>query len=447
MIHIKIPWGAKHILQQLNEHGFESYVVGGCVRDAILGKSPHDWDITTDATPEQVHEVLKNNIIYDTGIKHGTVTVLSCDELPYEVTTFRIDGTYSDNRHPDEVKFVKSVQLDLSRRDFTINAMAYSPATGLIDPFNGSRDLSAGIISAVGNPNDRFQEDGIRILRALRFASTYQFNIDAATAQAIHSNVNLLQIQSAERIQAELVKILLGAGCLNILLQYPDVFTTIIPELKPCLDFQQNSIWHCYNVYDHIAHSVDSYHGNDPIVKMALLFHDIGKPHCYTEDDRGGHFHGHGVISYDITATVLKRLKFSNEMQDAILPLVLHHDARIEPSRNVVNRWLNKIGDIGLQRLMDIREADVLAQSEYQREERLIKVQKIRALEQQAILDSQCFQLKDLNINGHILMEHLHLQPGKTIGLLLNNLLNAVMDGEVENEEQALLDKAKQLLS
>ena len=285
---IRIPRGPGDVMTVLALDGFESYVVGGCVRDSLLGLEPHDWDICTNATPQDVMEIFtKRNIkTIETGIKHGTVTVCLHGEQ-YEVTTFRIDGTYSDGRRPDSVSFTSSLQEDLSRRDFTINAMAYAEVPGLIDPFGGEKALLDKVISCVGNPTDRFGEDALRIMRALRFASTYGFRIDSGTDAAIHQLAPSLCNISSERINAELCKLLCGQGVLDVLLNYSDVITTIIPELAPCVGFEQNNPYHQYNVYDHIAHAVTNYKGNDISIKVALLLHDIGKPQCcllYTSD-------------------------------------------------------------------------------------------------------------------------------------------------------------------
>ena len=315
---ISIPKGAKAIILGLRYENHEAYIVGGCVRDSLLGKEPKDWDICTSATPQEVKEYLNRCSVrtIDTGLKHGTITADMERAGKYEITTFRIDGDYSDNRRPDSVTFTESIYQDLSRRDFTINAMAYND-----DPFHGVDDLKNGIIRCVGNPNDRFSEDALRILRALRFASVYGFSIEKNTAQAIHDNAWRLTNIAAERIHSELCKLLLGNGVLPVLLDYPDVIATIIPEMKPCIGFDQNNKYHQYTIYDHIAHAVANYTGKDIAVKVALLLHDIGKPCCYTEDENGGHFHGHGNYSYDISKVVLERLRFDTTTKQEVLDL------------------------------------------------------------------------------------------------------------------------------
>lgn len=309
---INIPSGAASILDNLHAAKQEAYVVGGCVRDSLLGREPNDWDICTSASPEAVKKLFSDHDVIDTGIKHGTVTVLE-DGAAYEVTTFRKDGNYSDGRHPDSVEFVSNVLEDLARRDFTINAMAYSVEDGLVDPYGGLRDLERKVISScVGSPDERFTEDGLRLLRAIRFAANYGFIIADQTADSIHRNVALLKNVSVERITSELCKTLLGDGVLQVLLDYKDVFCAIVPELEPCVGFEQNNKFHQYTVYDHIAHAVAGYTGKDTTIKIALLLHDIGKPLCYTEDENGGHFYGHAPICAEIAEGVLRRMRFDN---------------------------------------------------------------------------------------------------------------------------------------
>lgn len=436
---IAMPVGAQRIIQQLALCGYEAYIVGGCVRDSLLGIRPSDWDICTAATPEEVKACFPNKRIIDTGLKHGTVTVIM-GRMPYEVTTFRVDGDYSDNRRPDSVTFVRDIREDLARRDFTINAIAYNESRGIVDPYSGIDDLSRGTINCVGNPNARFSEDALRILRALRFASTYGFRIGEKTTKAIHDNAGLLAHISAERIQAELLKLLNGENVLRVLLDFPDVITTIIPELKPCVGFDQNNKYHQYTVYDHIAHAVANYKGNDAIVKVALLLHDIGKPQCYTEDENGGHFHGHGVPSSEIAAQVLKRLRFDNDSQKAITELVLYHDATIDPTPRVVKRWLNKIGFDQFLRLMDVRLADMQAHAI--NESRIKRRNETLDLAWEIVRERQCFTLKDLAINGNDVMS-IGVPEGKQVGTILLAALSAVLEGEVPNEKDDLLSFSK----
>ena len=448
MFKLNLPPNVHYLINILEEDGYEAYVVGGCVRDSFLDKEPHDWDICTNAKPEEVCDLLGG---YDdievilTGLKHGTITAHINGEN-YEITTYRVDGEYSDNRRPDRVEFVGDIIEDLARRDFTINAMAHNNRGGLMDPFNGLRDLYNMSIRCVGNPDNRFQEDGLRILRALRFASVYGFKIEYLTAAAIHRNKELLKNISAERIQSELTKMLCGKGVLDILLEYKDVMAVIVPELEPCIGFDQNNPYHIYDVYDHIAHAVANYKGSDISVKMALLLHDVGKPECYTEDHNGGHFHGHSVPSMKMAKDVMARLKFDNKTRDEAVDLVLYHDSDIYPGVKSVKRWLNKIGPEMLDKLIRVKIADIYAHSEINRSTRVSAVDKVYGLTQLVISEQQCFALKDLAINGYVVMEHLGVPSGPKVGEVLNHLLDKVLDGEIENDTNVLIAEAERYL-
>lgn len=441
-----MPNGARYILRLLAAEGYEAYIVGGCVRDSLLNKKPNDWDICTSATPLEVCALMAENGIrvIETGLKHGTVT--ACAGIgSYEITTFRVDGEYSDNRRPDYVEFVDDIKEDLARRDFTVNAMAYSEWDGLVDPWGGYGDLCNGIIRCVGNPDDRFNEDGLRILRALRFASTYEFLIEPETAAAIHRNKELLKNISAERIQVELTKMLCGKGVLDILLEYSDVMAVIVPELEPCIGFNQNNPYHIYTVYDHIAHAVDNYKGTDISIKMALLLHDVGKPSCYTEDERGGHFPGHSVPSMKMAKEVMTRLKFDAKTRDEVVDLVLYHDADIHPGVRTVKRWLNKIGPEMLDKLLSIRMADIGAHSLINQAERFYKCYEISRLADRIVIEQQCFKISDLEVNGRDIMR-LGIESGPKVGMVLNHLLDTVLDETIENEHDVLMIEAKRYL-
>ena len=436
-----IPNGAQNIIDTLEASGYEAYVVGGCVRDSLLGIVPHDWDICTSAVPSEIESCFEDRRIVETGLQHGTVTIIE-DGVSYEVTTFRIDGKYSDSRHPDKVTYTKDIDSDLSRRDFTFNAMAYNERVGLIDPFGGAFDLIRGEISCVGNANDRFKEDALRIMRALRFASTYGFTISERTNEAIHINKKLLNNIAAERIREELCKIVMGKGVLGVLLNYSDIIATIIPEIEPCIGFQQNNPYHQYTVYDHIAHAVSNYSGDDQSVKLALLLHDIGKPLCYTEDEKGGHFYGHGVYCHDVAEKVMERLRFDNRTSDEVLTLVLYHDAIIEPTTKAIKRWLNKIGPQRFCQLMDVRMADILAHTKGTQASRVDKCNMVKAVLEQVIEEEQCFSISDQAINGHNIMD-LGVPEGKRVGEILKKLLDAVIAEDIENEHTALVEYAK----
>lgn len=438
---IDIPNGAARIINTLEQHGFEAYVVGGCVRDSMLGITPKDWDICTSARPKEVESCFISQRIIETGIQHGTITIIMSDGQ-YEVTTFRNDGDYSDSRHPDSVRFVNDVQTDLARRDFTVNAMAYNPRYGLIDPFDGKSHLEHKTLACVGDAGDRFAEDALRIMRALRFASTYGFIIEEKTSDSIHQNAERLNNIAVERINTELCRLLCGENVLSILTDYSDIITTIIPELKPCIGFEQHNPYHQYTIYDHIAHAVANYNGKDTTTKMALLLHDIGKPLCYTEDEKGGHFYGHGVPGHDIAEKIVSRLRFDKCSQYNISELVLYHDSVIEPTIKTVKRWLNKVGIEQFLRLLDIRIADILAHTEGTQESRIEKYTGVREIAEQIIAEEQCFTLKDLAINGTDILSA-GVPEGREVGLILNKLLEQVIDGEIQNNREVLMNYVK----
>ena len=439
---IDIPACARHLMKLLETHDHTAYIVGGCVRDSLIHRRPADWDICTSATPEEVLAILAQHNIrtIETGLQHGTVT--ACYGVHnYEITTFRVDGEYSDNRRPDYVEFVGDIGEDLSRRDFTINAMAYSDADGIVDPWGGYEDLYNGIIRCVRNPDERFKEDALRIMRALRFAATYGFKIEEETAAAIHRNKELLKNIAAERIRSELCKILCGKGVLDILLEYKDVMAVVIPEFGPCIGFDQNNKFHKYTVYDHIAHAVANYRDDDISIKMALLLHDIGKPECYTEDDNGGHFHGHGVKSMRIAKDIITRLRFDNKTGDEIIDLVLYHDSDIQPHPKAVRRWLNKIGYDLFEKLIYVRFADINAHSEVNQISRIDKYNAVLEVARDIITQQQCFRIKDLAVTGRDMI-NIGFDEGPGIGKVLNHLLDKVLDGELANERDILLNEA-----
>lgn len=440
---IDMPVGAKRIIGNLTKHGFEAYIVGGCVRDSLLGCCPKDWDICTSATPEIVKELHSRTI--DTGLKHGTVSVIESDGI-YEVTTFRIDGVYSDNRRPDRVRFVTDLKMDLSRRDFTVNAMAYNDETGLIDYYGGISDLKEHKIKCVGNADDRFDEDALRILRAIRFSAVYDFSIEHDTSRAIHDKVTLLRNIASERIQSEVCKtIIFGQRAADILLEYSDVVSTIVPEIAPCIGFVQNNKFHKYDVYEHMVRAMDAYTGHSLPVKFALLIHDIGKPLCYTEDENGGHFYGHSVPSHNIAERVVDRLKFDNKTKEAVLELILYHDSVIEPTAKTVKRWLNKIGAERLSQLLDVKMADIAAHADNTQTARINQYLAVREIAKEVIASEQCFRPKDLEINGRDVMS-LGVEEGKRVGKILNCLLEGVISGDIDNTYEALLKCAREII-
>lgn len=443
---IIIPRGASDVMTILALAGFDSYVVGGCVRDSLLGLEPHDWDICTNATPDEILEVCEGRGVKTirTGIKHGTVTVYF-DGEQYEVTTFRVDGDYSDGRHPDSVSFTGSLREDLARRDFTMNAMAYSESAGFIDPFGGAKALQNREISCVGDPTDRFGEDALRIMRALRFASAYGFHIGHETEEAIHRLAPTLCKVSPERINTELCKLLCGQGVLDVLLNFSDVVSAIIPEIAPCVGFEQNNPYHEYSVYGHIAHAVANYKGSDISVKVALLLHDIGKPQCYSEDERGGHFYGHGVPSHDIADVVTKRLRFDNRTRNEVLELVLYHDAVIEPTPKTVRRWLNKIGAERFRQLLCVRMADIQAHAAGTQASRISRCNALEALMNDVNAKDQCFSMKDMALGGKDIL-NMGVPEGVRVGEILTALLSEVISGNLPNDHDILAERARAML-
>lgn len=437
---LKLPENVSYILGNLEKSGFEAYAVGGCVRDSLLGLEPGDWDICTNALPLDTKKIFHGEKVIETGIKHGTVTIMpvgTADEL-YEVTTYRIDGDYSDSRHPDSVTFTGNLADDLARRDFTINAMAYSPGAGIVDPYGGKADLYAKLIRCVGDADKRFGEDALRILRALRFAATYGFTIHDGTAAAMENNKHLLKNVSGERIAIELNKLLLGENLAGLLTAHSKVLFEIIPELEPALGFEQHNKWHCYDVFTHSLTAVDNA-PKDLVVRLAMLLHDTGKPHRFTQDDDGtGHFYGHAEVSTEITETVLKRLKYSTSIIKAVTELVKRHDTAMVPKMRSIRRLLNAVGEDRVRQLIEVRKADLSAQSEMGKA-RIPDLFEVHEKLEEILRQQQCFSLKDLAVNGDDLIR-LGIKPGKEIGETLNLLLNKVIDEELENDKEKLMD-------
>ncbi len=438
-LRIDIPVQVRQVMQKLADAGFSAYIVGGCVRDALRGESPHDWDMTTSAEPLQTKACFADYPVIETGLQHGTVTVVA-DHMPIEITTYRIDGDYSDNRRPDSVTFTKNLRDDLSRRDFTVNAMAYHPDEGLIDLFGGQTDLQEKRIACVGNAAARFDEDGLRILRALRFASVLDFSIAPETADAIHAQKDLLRGISAERIFAELSKLLCGSGAVRILREYADVLFVIMPELQPMHHFEQHNIHHCYDVYEHTLHVLENVPPT-PMLRFAALLHDSGKPAAFFTDERGGHFHGHAEISTEIAKTVLTRLKSDRKTFDTVCRLVEHHDVvfQFDCFERQLKRWVNRIGFEETRMLILLHLGDVSAQSELDRAQRVAESHEMLAILDRLEQSDACLSLKKLALSGDDLLA-MGIPQGKAIGAALQSLLEQVMDGSLPNERNALLD-------
>ncbi len=443
-ITITLPSGAQKALETLAANGFEAYVVGGCVRDSLLGIAPNDWDITTSARPEETTACFFDYRVIETGIKHGTVGVL-IDGMLLEITTSRNDGEYLDNRHPASVTFSTRIEDDLARRDFTVNAMAYNPERGLVDLYGGRADLAARVIRCVGNPTTRFEEDGLRILRAIRFASVLGFDVETNTAQAVKACRALLQNIAAERIREELCKLLCGTGAVAILREYIDVIGEFLPELLRCAGFDQNTKYHCYDVLEHTLQALALNTGKDLVTRLGILLHDIGKPLCYTEDELGGHFKGHAPVGVEITDAILHRLRFDNATIERLKLLVELHDLPISPDTRAVKRLMQKLSDEDILRLLEIKRCDRLAHAEFFRElppeiaivPRLIT--EIRAAD-------ACLSLKTLAVKGDDLIA-LGIPAGKRIGEILNALLEEVLDERLPNEKMALMSAAKKIVS
>jgi len=436
---IEVPAPVYFIIQELEKCGHEAYMVGGCVRDSVLGRKPHDYDICTSATPDEILQAFPYEEIIPTGLQHGTVTILINKE-PFEVTTYRIDGYYSDNRRPDNVTFTKNLVEDLRRRDFTINAMAYNPKTGLIDPFNGMEDIKYKKIRCVGSAEDRFNEDALRILRAIRFEAQLNFAGLPETMFEIERQYERLKNISIERINSEFCKIVASEQFCVELVLYPNVFSLFIPELKDLTGFRQNNPYHAYDVFDHTVHAIEKCESDDLVTRLAVFFHDFGKPHSYQDGEDGiRHFKGHGKVSAEITDSIMKRLRFDNETRNNVVELVYYHDATFELGNKYVKRWLNKIGEKQFRRLMEVRKADIKGQKPDYEESRIEKVNNIENILEEILQEQECFSLKDLAINGNDVKKTMNLKEGKDIGCWLSDILKRVIDGELKNDRDDLI--------
>ena len=442
------PASGLQCLKDLHKQGFEAYFVGGCIRDVIMGVTPHDFDICTNARPEEVMAIMEDcgRKYIETGLKHGTLTaVYDCDF--YEITTYRSDGEYKNHRCPESVQFEASINADLSRRDFTINAMAYDPfSEDFVDLFGGKSDIENKVIRAVGEPHRRFDEDGLRILRALRFAIRYEFAIDVETAAAMIELKRLLRCISKERVTAELEKMLTcGKPVAPLFTQFAEVIGEIIPELKPCFGFDQNNKYHKHNVYEHSLAVVDFCKSNKFEIKLAALLHDIGKPESYVVDEEGwGHFYGHPEISHQMAKKLLaRRLRLSAEQEKLTLALVLHHDMSVADTPKSVRRALRNHGEAFLRDWFILKQADMddhiypKVHSKYPS-----SIAPVEELMDELLATEACFSLKDLAVNGKDVMEHFNMTPSPKVGEILKKMLDAVVDEVVENEKEKLLEFA-----
>lgn len=433
-----IDENAKKIIEKLAENGFSAYLVGGCVRDSIMKRDIHDIDIAAGSLPEDVIRIFGEKNTIPTGIKHGTVTVM-IDKIPYEVTAFRTDGEYTDGRHPDSISFVSTIEEDLSRRDFTVNAMAMSSSGEITDPFGGREDISRKLIRCVGNPEKRFSEDALRILRAMRFASQLGFEIEENTASAmIKLKENLAKV-SAERIRTELDKMICGKNCVKVMLEFREIIAQIIPEMRECFDFDQHSHYHKYNVYEHTVRAVDASSADNLIIRRTMLFHDIAKPKMFTIDEYGeGHFKGHPQEGALLTREIMERLRYDNRSIAVTTLLIDKHSEKIR-SEQQFRRLAAEIGSEAFFLLMEVKKADNLAKNEFVSAENADfdrYSEQLKAL----ITENCCLSLNQLAINGNDLI-NLGFR-GSHIGKILNALLGLVIDGEIPNDRQILLERA-----
>lgn len=441
---IKLPSQVEALLNRLEAAGHEAYVVGGCVRDSFIDRVPNDWDICTSALPEETIRCFDGFRVIETGLQHGTVTV-HLEGEDYEITTYRIDGDYSDGRHPDSVTFTSRIEEDLARRDFTINAMAFHPKTGLVDPFGGQQDLTAGVVRCVGDPVTRFTEDSLRILRAVRFASQLDYIIEISTSDAMYQCLPLLKRVAVERIQVEFEKLLCGPAALRILHDHRDIIADFLPEIRPMFDLDQKNDYHIYDVWEHTLHVLDQIPA-EPVLRLAAFFHDIGKPGTMTvTEEDWGHFYGHEAHGAEITDTILRRLRYDNATREAVVQVIDAHKIVFQPTQRHARRCLNKLGEKNLRMLIQLELADVKSQNPKYTPERVENILAFQEQLEAVLAAEQCFSLKHLAVSGRDLLE-LGVPQGKEIGRILNLLLEQVMDEKLPNEKAALLQAAGKLI-
>ena len=431
-----LPENVKYIIEKLEEAGYEGYAVGGCVRDTLLKREPDDWDITTSAKPLEVKALFPKT--FDTGIQHGTITVLMGKE-PYEVTTYRIDGEYEDSRHPKEVIFTGNLVEDLKRRDFTINAMAYNPKVRLVDEFDGIKDLEEKIIRCVGDPMERFTEDALRMMRAVRFSAQLGYQIEEKTLESIQKLAPTLKNISAERVCVELVKLLTSDNPDFLRKAYETGITAqVLPEFDAMMETEQNHPHHCYSVGEHTLHGMENIDA-DKVLRLTMLFHDMGKPRLKTTDEEGiDHFHGHAELSAEMAREVMHRLRFDNDTIKKVTTLVKYHDLKIELRAKCVRRAMVKVGVDLFPYLLKVKKADFLAQSMYKREEKEEELKQLTTLYEKIMEEKNCVSLKDLAVTGRDLID-MGMTPGKAIGETLNRLLDIVIEEPEKNTKEELM--------
>ena len=433
---IHLPEDVKAILHTLQEAGYEAYAVGGCIRDSLLGRRPDDWDITTSAKPQETKALFGKTI--DTGIQHGTVTVMRHGR-GYEVTTYRVDGEYEDGRHPKEVTFTASLKEDLRRRDFTVNAMAYNEKDGLVDLFGGRQDLEQKIIRCVGEANERFEEDALRIMRAVRFSAQLGFSIEERTKEAIRGHAERLRQVSAERIQVELTKLVISPNPDFLRIAWETGITAVVlPEFDRLMEQPQNNPHHCFSVGEHTLHAMQAVRP-DKCLRLAMLLHDVAKPLCLTTDAEGiDHFHGHAQKGERMAAQILKRLRYDNHTTELVSRLVKWHNVAIAPEKKAVRRAASRMGKELFPLILEVKAADLAAQSDYQRAEKQEWLEQLRSLYEEIEREGDCLTIKDLAVNGRDLIQA-GITPGPQLGLALQQLLEIVLEDPEKNTREYLL--------
>lgn len=429
-----IPEQVQTALRLLSEAGYEAYIVGGCVRDYLLGRTPNDYDITTSALPEETQNVFKGYKCIDVGIQHGTVAVI-IDRMQLEITTYRIDGEYNDKRHPESVTFSSDLKDDLSRRDFTVNALACSRSGEIVDCFEGKKDLDDNVIRCVGEAEKRFDEDALRIMRAIRFAAQLGFTIEKNTEKQVFLLKDTLRMISAERLRAELDKLLCGKAAFSILMNYHKILEVFIPEIKDTVGFEQHSEYHAYTVWEHTARTVMN-SPSDPVLRLTMLLHDISKPECFTLDENGcGHFKKHPEKGAVKAGAILKRLKYDNKTIKSVTTLIKYHDFKFK-SRQDIKHVMSEIGSELFFMLLEVQHADGISKDGICRKN-INDLPWVRETADDIIEKQECLTLKDLDINGSQLMQAGF--SGSQIGNALNSMLNAVLDDRLDNKYEKLL--------
>lgn len=441
---IQIPHDVKIILDKLHKNNYKAYIVGGCVRDSILNREINDWDINTNALPGEIMELFSDFNVIETGLQHGTLTII-LNNNKYEITTFRADGDYGDGRHPNNVEFISELADDLLRRDFTMNAIAYNEQEGIVDPFNGLEDIANGIIRCVGNPRHRFNEDGLRILRAIRFHSRLGFEIEYNTLTAMKQRRHKLKNISKERIRDEISKILIGEHVYSAILTMTKskLFYHTIPEIIKCIDFKQYNKHHDKDVFNHIIHVVK--HSPSKLeIRLAALFHDIGKPECFTlDEDNCGHFYKHHISSSKITKNIMSRLRFDNKTIDKVSILVREHMSRYDHLRTTnIKKFITRVGIENLDDLFELQIADIKSSApEYHN---IYMVTKLRDECYKILSEKQPLSRGDLEVNGKDLI-NIGFKPGKELGNVIDILLEKVLEDPTLNDKEALINIAKEI--